>query len=238
MPTIFEWIDRLSFLRGLPGVYLLLVTAVFIVFVGDWRLMLLAFAGQYLVAGLLFVEALDPRLAIVKVLAGWFVCLILYMTGRQADDGGGGNGRSPANANAARITNLGQGNKVRGNAYRLLSAISFRLVAALIILLSAWVLSQRPGYFLLALPSELAYMTFAVYGLIGLGLLGVSLTADPLRAGLGVLMLMTGFELYYSVLEQSVVVLALLAAVNLILALAISYLTQARYVRPLLEAEE
>ncbi len=238
MPTIFEWIDRLSFLRGLPGVYLLLGTAVFIVFVGDWRLMLLAFAGQYLAAGLLFVEALDPRLAIVKVLAGWFVCLILYMTGRQAADSGGGNGRFPVNTRAVQITNLGQGNKVRGSAYRLLSTLSFRLVAALIILLSAWVLAQRPGYFLPALPPELAYMTFAVYGLIGLGLLGVSLTADPLRAGLGVLMLMTGFELYYSVLEQSVAVLALLAAVNLILALVIAYLTQARYARPMLEAEE
>jgi hypothetical protein len=39
----------------------------------------------------------------------------------------------------------------------------------------------------------------------------------------------TGFELFYSALEQSLAMLALLAVANLAIALVISYLVQARH---------
>ena len=214
MPTIFELIERVSFLRGLPAVYVLLGTAVFIIIVWDWRLTLLALAGQYLAAGLLFVDVLDPRLAIVKVLTGWFVCLILYMTARQVDDKVGKNGRLPAET---------------AGAHALSASILFRFSAAMLLLAAVWTLARRPGLLLPALPAEFDYLNLAVYELIGMGLLGVSLTADPLRAGTGIFMLMTGFELYYSVLEQSVAMLVMLAVVNMVLALVISFLVQARY---------
>jgi hypothetical protein len=42
-------------------------------------------------------------------------------------------------------------------------------------------------------------------------------------------MFLTGFELFYAVLAQSSTILAALAAVNLVIAVAIAYLTQARY---------
>jgi hypothetical protein len=50
-----------------------LLTAVIIVVAWDWRLALLALAGQYLLAGLLFADVLDPRLMVVKVLNGLFM---------------------------------------------------------------------------------------------------------------------------------------------------------------------
>jgi len=53
----------------------------------DWRLALFTLIVQYLAASLLFVDLLDPRLAIIKLFVGMFVCLILYMTARQVDYG-------------------------------------------------------------------------------------------------------------------------------------------------------
>jgi hypothetical protein len=101
IPTIFDWLDRLGFLRGSPAVYLVLLTAVIIVISWDWRLSLATLAGQYLVAGLLFVEILDPRLAMVKVLAGLFVCIILAITAGQVNWG-----RLPTDVTSAEMTQL------------------------------------------------------------------------------------------------------------------------------------
>ena len=224
MPTIFELIDRLGFLRGMPAVYGMLLTAVLIVVAWDWRLILPALAGQYLVTGLLFVDVLDPRLAIVKLLTGLFVCLILYITARQVN-----YGRLPVDVSPVEAAALEQENRVRVGPYLLPTSLPFRIFAVLVVVLAAWLLAQRPGFWLPALPLGLEHLNLAVYVLMGSGLLSLGLTADPLRAGLGILMLMTGFELYYSVLEQSASVLLLLAVTNLLLALVISYLTQARH---------
>ena len=45
---------------------------------------------------------------------------------------------------------------------------------------------------------------------------------------MGLFTFLIGFELYYSALEQSVAMLAALTGLNLALAVAIAYLTQAR----------
>ncbi len=209
MPTIFDVINRLDFLRGVPAVYVVLATAVFIITVRDWQLVLLALAGQYLAAGLLFVDVLDPRLAALKVLTGLFVCLILTITAWQT-----GYGRSPDAVKSSW--------KDRGQ----IASYLFRLAAALILLSVIWIASRQPAFMLPNLPVHLSHLNLAVYGLGGLGLLTLALAADPLPAGVGLLMLMTGYELYYSVWEQSTAVLAVLAAVNLILSIVIAYLTQ------------
>jgi hypothetical protein len=229
MPSIFEWIERLNFLRGMPAVFLVLIMALLITVAWDWRLTILALTGQYLLLGLLYIDVLDPRLAIIKLFAGFFVCLILYMTARQVN-----YGRLPVDVNAEEAVGLGLESRVRVGPYMLPTSMPFRFFAALLVLLAVWVLAQRPGFLLPAIPSELNHLNFAIYGLSGLGLLGLGLTADPLRAGLGIFLLLAGFELYYSVLEQSVAMLAALAAANLVLALVITYLTQARHALPAL----
>ena len=45
---------------------------------------------------------------------------------------------------------------------------------------------------------------------------------------MGLFTFLTGFELYYAALDQSIAMLAALAALNLALALAVAYLAQAR----------
>jgi hypothetical protein len=60
--------------------------------------------------------------------------------------------------------------------------------------------------------------------LMALGLLQLGLSEDPFRVGLGLLTLISGFEVVYSALEPSLAVLALLAAVHMGIAVVVSYL--------------
>ena len=229
LPTIFDLLERFSYLRGDPAAAVVLLAAIIILVVQDWRLSLLALAVQYLFAGLLFVDLLDPRLAIVKVLVGLFICLILYLTARQVNWG-----RLPVDVTADEVARLNQERRVRFGAYVLPTTMPFRLFLALMAALVVVTLAQRPGYQLPAVPESLGYLNLAVYALGGLGLLALALKAEPLQAGMGVFMFLSGFELFYSALEQSVAMLAALAAVNLIVALVIAYLAQARHALPAL----
>ena len=56
--TIFDWLERFEFLRGLPAVYLVLLTAVLIIVAWDWRIVLFSLAAHYLLTGVLFVDVL------------------------------------------------------------------------------------------------------------------------------------------------------------------------------------
>lgn len=229
MPTIFDLINRFEFMRGLPAVIMVLLAAIVIVMAWDWRVTLLALLVHYLAVGLLFIDVLDPRLAVVKLLVGLFVCLILYMTARQVN-----YGRLPIDVTAEEAAGLGLERRVRVGPYTLPTSLPFRFFAAIMMVLVAWALAQQPAFQLPVLPEALNYLNWVIYGLAGLGLLGMGLTADPWRAGLGMLLFLTGFELFYSALEQSVAVLALLAVVTLLITLFISYLTQARHALPAL----
>jgi hypothetical protein len=78
------------------------------------------------------------------------------------------------------------------------------------------------------MPDDLPHINQAVLILMGMGIIGIVISHNPLPAGMSLFTFLTGFELYYAALEQSIAMLAALAALNLALALAISYLSQAR----------
>ena len=221
-PNLFDWLARFQFLQGFPATYLTLLMALLIVVVRDWRVTLFALLLQYLATTLLFVELLDPRLAVVKTLTGMFVCLILYVTARQVEWG-----KLPADISPAEAVQLRAERQIRFGPYLLPTTFSFRLFLALMISLTVWTLAQQPAFQLPAITQP--HLTLAVYALVGMGLLQVSLTSEPLKAGIGLLMFMAGFELFYHALEQSVLLLAALAAANLALALTIAYLMQIRH---------
>jgi hypothetical protein len=60
-------------------------------------------------------------------------------------------------------------------------------------------------------------------GLIGLFIL--VLTSEPLPAGMGLLTLVSGFELYFDVMSPGLISVGVFSAINLLMGLAISYLT-------------
>jgi hypothetical protein len=67
-------------------------------------------------------------------------------------------------------------------------------------------------------------VTAASLILIGMGLLHLGVTARILRVTIGLMTVLSGFEILYSAVEGSVLVAALLAVINLGLARAGSYL--------------
>ena len=226
-PSIFEWLERFAFLRGLPAVYIVLVTAVIVFVAWDWHLSLSALTLQYLVVGLLFVDVLDPRLAIIKVLVGLFISLMLYMTARQVNWGG-----LPVDVLPEEAVKLGRERQFRLGPLAMSVTLPWRVFLAALLLLVVWFMAQEPLYQLPAVAENLDYLNLAVYTLGGLGLLGLSFSSEPLQAGMGMLMFLLGFELFFSVLEQSVTMLAMLAVVNFVVAVAVAYLTQAWYAIP------
>lgn len=226
LPTLFDWIERLDFLRGAPAAYLALLTAFIIVIAWDWRLALAALTVQYLAAGLLFLDGLDPRLSIIKLLVGWFICIMLYFTARQVNWG-----QLPEDVSPDEAVQWRRERQIRFGPKLLPSNAPFRFFLALFVVLAAITLTQRQG---LQLPAVSGPLNLAIVGLCGLGLLGLGLSSEPLKAGMGLLTFMTGFELFYNNLEQSVAMIVFLALTNLILALVISYLAQTRHALPAL----
>jgi hypothetical protein len=101
-----------------------------------------------------------------------------------------------------------------------------RAFLALIVCLAVWAMAQGTGTVLPIVPG---HFHIAILALVGLGLVTLSVTSEPLMAGLGLLTFLTGAELFYSALDQSVAMLGLLAVANLTVALVIAYLTQARH---------
>jgi hypothetical protein len=221
LPNIIQFLEFFDFLRGNPAAYLVMLTAGLLLILRDWRWSLLFLAIQYLIVGLLFVEVLMPHLAFIKVLVGLFICLILYITARQVNWG-----KLPEDVTDEEAIQMRQERFVRLGTLVLPTDTPVRVFLALVVSLAVWAIAQRTGHLLPAVPE---HFQLAVLALVGLGLAMLSLTSEPLMAGLGLLTLMTGTELFYSALDQSVAMLGLLGVANLIIVLVIAYLTQARH---------
>ena len=73
--------------------------------------------------------------------------------------------------------------------------------------------------------------------LIGMGLLHLGITDNNLRVVVGLMTVLSGFEILYSAVEGSILVAALLAVVNLGLALVGAYLMTAENATPEAETE-
>jgi len=223
-PSIFDWLDTFSFLRGYPSAWLLLVTGVLIALFLDWRLSLFALIVQYLVATLLYFDLLNPQLALIKLFVGMFVCLILYWTARQVD-----YGRSHGSPGRSYPAKTGQ--KIQLGPLSISRNLAERAVAAVIALLLVVILQRGFALYLPGLPESLDYINLAILLLITLGMAGVITSRDPLSGGMSVLTFLTGFELYFAAIDQTTRTLALLAVLNFMVALLVAYLTQRGYAR-------
>ena len=179
------------------AVVLLLVTSIGLLIVRDWRWSLVLLAVQYLGVFVLTLQHWPLGMASVKLVAGWMSAAILGMT------------RSSFPSRELEE----QGYWPRGRL--------FRLFAAGIILLIVWVATPPAD-------TIMADAGFAVTGgallLVGMGLLHLGITSYILRVVIGLMTVLSGFEIIYSAVEVSVLVAALLATINLGLALVGAYL--------------
>lgn len=179
------------------AVILLAITSTSLLLVRDWRWSIILLAVQYLGMFVLTLQHWPLGMASVKVVAGWMSAAILGMTrsGLSADDSA-----DPSILPRGRL---------------------FRLFAAAIILLI--VATITPG-----VDHIMADAGFPVTNgsllLAGMGLLSLGVTARILPVTIGLMTVLAGFEILYSSVEGSVLVAALLAVINLGLALVGSFL--------------
>lgn len=219
--SIYTLLDRLDFLRGEPAALLVLVAAGLAIAAWDMRLVLPALLVQYLGSFLLYVDVLDPRLAIVYTFTGVVVTIIMTVTAAQVNWG-----RPPSNITDSERARLAESAILSLGPARLTSRQLTRLVLAVVVTLAVFVWG-RSGL----LPESLGvpvHVQMAVVGLVGLGLVGVVM-AGPLYSGVGLLVFLNGFDLFNSTVEQSIALVVALSAANLLVALVIAYLAQARY---------
>ena len=191
----------------LPAFIAVLAAGSILVVFSDWRVSLAALLVEYAGAALLLTQIVIVEVALVKLIAGLLVVSVLGLTAWQLNFG------YPSQPGVA-------GWQTR---FELPTALPFRVMAVILAVVAALFLASQPQ---LALPGvdQAPVANAASYVLMALGLLNLGLTEEPIGAGLGLLTLMLGFEIFYAAVEPSLAVVALIAAVELALALAVSYL--------------
>lgn len=179
------------------AVILIAITSTSLLIVRDWRWNIILLAAQYLGMFMLTLQHWPIGMASVKVVAGWMSAAILGMT------------RSGLSAEDSADTSI----LPRGRL--------FRLFAAAIILLIVSVITPGVDHIM----ADAGFpVTNGSLLLVGMGLLSLGITARILPVTIGLMTVLAGFEILYSSVEGSVLVAALLAVINLGLALVGSYL--------------
>ncbi|MCC7359134.1 MAG: hypothetical protein IT317_06640 [Anaerolineales bacterium] len=194
-----------------PALGAVLVAAGLLVAVPDWRLSLVALLVEYLGAAVLLTQLVLPEVALVKLLVGLLVVTLLAVTGWQA---GFGLRAVPADGAVPPARRLGL--EVR-------TGLTFRLLAVLMVGVAAAYIASQAHLALPGLEATPALNT-ASYVLMGLGLLNLGLTDEPVNVGMGLLTILIGFEMFYAAVEPSLAVAAMLAGVHFAIGLAVSYL--------------
>lgn len=101
-----------------------------------------------------------------------------------------------------------------------LSGWIFRILAAVLVWILVYTVSPLLANWIPTKPTIL----WGGFILVAMGLLQLGMTTHPLRVVLGLLTLLSGFEILYAAVEVSVLVTGLLALINLGMALVGSYL--------------
>jgi len=208
MSQIAELLRQLAEGAVGPALVALVASAGFIVLVRNWRLVLPVMVFQYVMVGILLARLLDPIAALFKPLAGFVVVFVLSLAAQRADDVRAERGESVA---SERLT--------QPNWQRLPAQLLLRAVTVALVLTAAFSAAVR-----FPLPGAARELNLSAYTLISCGLLLMATAYESLNVGLGILMLVSGFELVYAPLEPSVAISALLAATTLLISLAIAYL--------------
>ena len=180
------------------AVLLITVTSIGLLLARDWRWLIIFLSAQYF--GMLILTLLHWPLgmASVKVVAGWMSAAILGMT----------RSGLPREDKTEKQSSLPRGRM-------------FRLFAAGIVVVL--VATATPRVDALMANAGFAVTTGSLL-LIGMGLLHLGVTDHILRVIIGLMTVLAGFEILYATVESSILVAALLAVINLGLALAGSYL--------------
>ena len=172
---------------------LVLLTSFSILLLRNWRINVIALAIQYL--GIFFLVAINWPLgmAIIKLVVGWMICAVLGTT-------------------CMTIKSLDETEEPKP-----LSSYFFRGFGGLLIMLIIFALMpQVQSIFPPKIPQPIIKASIM---LIGIGLLQLGMTSKLFYVVIGLLTILSGFEILHSALEISSLLAGLLAGVNMGLAL-------------------
>ena len=193
------------------AVGLILATSTVMLIIHDWRINLGALALQYIAAFWLVTRHLPFVMGSTKLITGWMVVAALGMTRLSLSSEEEDNEESSL---------------LRGRWFRMILMCIVALVTAGV---TARIEVVIPG---LGLPVIAGGIL-----LIGAGVVHLGVTSEILRVIIGLLTLLTGFEILYAAVESSILVAGLLSVISLGLGLAGSYLLLAGTSPPELENE-
>lgn len=182
------------------AVVILLITSAGLLIVRDWRWSMVLLAIQFVGMFVLTLQHWPLGMSSVKLVAGWMSAAILGMT------------RSGFTSESLEE----QGIWPRGRLFRLFAAAIVLLIVAATTPAVDTIMAD-PGY----------AVTSGSLLLIGMGLLHLGITSHILRVVISLMTVLAGFEILYSAVETSILVAALLAAINLGLALVGAFLLTA-----------
>ena len=177
---------------------LVTVTSVGLLLARDWRWLIIHLATQYFGMLILVLVHWPLGMASVKVVAGWMSAAILGMT----------RSGLPREDKADKSNTL-----PRGRLFRLFAAIVVIMIVA----------SVTPRVDVIMANAGFAVTSGSLL-LIGMGLLHLGVSNHILRVTLGLMTILSGFEILYATVEGSILVAAMLAVINLGLAMVGSYL--------------
>jgi hypothetical protein len=174
-----------------------LVTSAGLLVSRDWRLELGLLGLQYVGVFWLTNQHWPISMAAIKLVTGWMAIATLGIT----------------LLNLKETSDTGEQFWPQGRLFRLFAA---GIVTVIVFTAAPRVEAIIPGIGLPVISGSLILM--------GLGVLHLGMTAQPIRVILGLLTILSGFEALYAALESSVLVAAMLSVVNLGLALVGAYL--------------
>lgn len=175
---------------------LIIATSIALLINYDWRWSIAALGIQYIGAFFLVSLSWPANLAVIKLVAGWMAGSALGMTRIAADV----EFEEPRIWPTERL---------------------FRILAASMVILVMLSISPR---MVSLVPNVEVYQASGGLIMLGLGLLQLGLTTNPLRVTIGLLTVLSGFEILYAAVETSALVAGLLAIINLSLAVVGAYL--------------
>ena len=189
-------------------IVLIAITSVGLLLARDWRWLIIFLSVQYIGVFILALQHWPLGMATVKVIAGWMSAAILGMT--------------RSNLEEEEDTNI----LPQGRFFRFIAAGVVGLIVA----------TGAPLVDAMMADAGMAVSAGSLL-LIGMGLLHLGVTDQVMRVTVGLMTILAGFEILYAAVENSILVAALLAVINLGLALVGSYLMIASNVEEESETE-
>lgn len=179
------------------------ITGLILLISRDWRVSLSALGAQYVGVFLLISLVWPIEFAVIKLVSGWISAAVL--------------GMGLVDQSRAWSDELG----------RWMSGTIFRVFIAGFMAFLAFVLTPMIADWVIRASDA---QIFGAILLVGLGVFHLGLTVQPVRVVLGLLTLLSGFEIIYATMETSLLLNGMLAIITLGLALTGSYLNAASVV--------